>query len=82
MKVLLESIESLERGFEYAQKVDLPEVWSQLAKAQLRAVDVGAAVASYIKAQDSTDYAATSTPPSDATITRRSCRTSSWCARR
>ena len=58
MKVLLESIESLERGFEYAQKVDLPEVWSQLAKAQLRAVDVGAAVASYIKAQDSTDYAA------------------------
>lgn len=57
MKVLLESIESLERGSEYATKVDLPEVWSQLAKAQL-ATDVGAAVASYIKAQDSSDYSA------------------------
>ena len=50
MKVLLESIESIERGVEYATKVDLPEVWSQLAKAQL-AVDVGAAVTSYIKAR-------------------------------
>ena len=57
MKVLLESIESIERGVEYATKVDLPEVWSQLAKAQL-ATDVGAAVASYIKAQDSSDYSA------------------------
>jgi len=58
MKVLLESIESLERGVEYATKVDLPEVWSQLAKAQVAHGDVGAAVASYIKAQDSSDYSA------------------------
>ena len=55
MKVLLDSIESIDRGSEYAAKVDLPDVWSQLAKAQL-ALDVGAAVASYIKAQDGADY--------------------------
>jgi len=58
MKILLQSIESIDRGSEYAQKVDLPEVWSQLAKAQLEAENVGAAVASYIKAQDGADYAA------------------------
>jgi clathrin heavy chain len=41
---------------EYAQRVDTPEVWSQLAKAQLAAGDVGAAVAAYIKAGDSSDH--------------------------
>jgi clathrin heavy chain len=56
MKVLLECLESIERGLEYAQRVDTPEVWSQLAKAQLAAGDVGAAVAAYIKAGDSSDH--------------------------
>ena len=56
MKVLLECLESIERGLEYAQRVDTAEVWSQLAKAQLAAGDVGAAVAAYIKAGDSSDH--------------------------
>ena len=56
MKVLLECLESIERGLEYAQRVDTPEVWSQLAKAQLAAGDVSAAVAAYIKAGDSSDH--------------------------
>jgi clathrin heavy chain len=56
MKVLLECLESIERGLEYAQRVDTNEVWSQLAKAQLAAGDVGAAVAAYIKAGDSSDH--------------------------
>lgn len=33
--VLLDNLNSLDRAFEYAEKVDLPEVWSKLAKAQL-----------------------------------------------
>ena len=35
MTVLVEHIVSLDRGVEYANKVNLPEVWSRLAKAQL-----------------------------------------------
>jgi len=58
MKVLLENLENLERGEEYANKVDLPEVWSQLAKAYLSQDMVSAAVAAYIKAQDTSDHLA------------------------
>ena len=35
INVLVEHIVSLDRGVEYANKVNLPEVWSRLAKAQL-----------------------------------------------
>lgn len=35
MNVLVEHIVSLDRGVEYANKVNRPEVWSRLAKAQL-----------------------------------------------
>lgn len=35
MNVLVEHIVSLDRGVDYANKVNLPEVWSRLAKAQL-----------------------------------------------
>mmetsp|Transcript_81352 Transcript_81352/g.197186 ORF Transcript_81352/g.197186 Transcript_81352/m.197186 type:complete len:730 (+) Transcript_81352:1-2190(+) len=58
MKVLLENLENLERGEEYANKVDLPEVWSQLAKAYLSQDLVSAAVAAYIKAKYTDDYLA------------------------
>ena len=58
MKVLLENLVNLERGEEYANKVDLPEVWSQLAKAYLSQDMVSAAVAAYIKAQDTSDHLA------------------------
>jgi clathrin heavy chain len=35
MSILVEHIVSIERGLDYANKVDKPEVWSRLAKAQL-----------------------------------------------
>jgi clathrin heavy chain len=35
INVLVEHIVSINRGFDYASKVNRPEVWSRLAKAQL-----------------------------------------------
>ncbi len=35
INVLVEYIVSIERGLDYANKVNKPEVWSRLAKAQL-----------------------------------------------
>lgn len=35
INVLVEHIVSIDRGLEYATKVNKPEVWSRLAKAQL-----------------------------------------------
>jgi hypothetical protein len=35
ISVLVEHIVSIDRGFDYANKVNRPEVWSRLAKAQL-----------------------------------------------
>lgn len=35
INVLVEHIVSIDRGFDYANKVNRPEVWSRLAKAQL-----------------------------------------------
>jgi hypothetical protein len=39
-KVLVEHIVSVNRGLEYAIKVNLPEVWSRLAKAQLEGLRI------------------------------------------
>lgn len=35
MNVLVEHIVSIDRGLDYATKINKPEVWSRLAKAQL-----------------------------------------------
>jgi hypothetical protein len=35
INVLVEHIVSIDRGFDYANKINRPEVWSRLAKAQL-----------------------------------------------
>jgi clathrin heavy chain len=56
--VLLDYIADLERATEFAEKVDDPEVWSLLGKAQLTPEGVVSAIAAYIKAQDTTEYAA------------------------
>lgn len=56
VKVLVENIQSLARAQEYATKVDLPEVWSLVAKAYLQQGDVVEAINSYLKAKDSNDY--------------------------
>ncbi|KAI8818504.1 uncharacterized protein EV422DRAFT_537294 [Fimicolochytrium jonesii] len=54
--VLLDNIGDLDRAFEFAERVDLPEVWSKLAKAQLDHMRVTEAIDSYIKADDATNY--------------------------
>ncbi|KAI0331507.1 clathrin heavy chain [Cubamyces sp. BRFM 1775] len=56
INVLVEHIVSLDRGVEYANKVNKPEVWSRLAKAQLDGLRIKDAIDSYIKAEDPSNY--------------------------
>lgn len=57
ISVLLTNIGNLDRGFEYAERVDIPEVWSKLAKAQLDSLRIKESINSYIKADDPTNFA-------------------------
>ena len=54
--VLLNHIEDIDRGMEFAERVDEPAVWSRLAKAQLDANDVHEAIDSYLRAEDPEAY--------------------------
>mmetsp|Transcript_18521 Transcript_18521/g.52003 ORF Transcript_18521/g.52003 Transcript_18521/m.52003 type:complete len:1694 (+) Transcript_18521:108-5189(+) len=56
--VLLEHVpeDGLKRAFDYATKVNEAPVWSELAHAQLRSGEVAEAIASYLLAQDSSNY--------------------------
>ncbi|KAI1333346.1 clathrin heavy chain-like protein [Xylariaceae sp. FL0255] len=54
--VLVERIVSIDRASSYAEDVDMPEVWSKVAKAQLDGLRVGDAIDSYIKAGDPRNY--------------------------
>jgi len=54
--VLVDQIVSIDRAQEYAENVDLPEVWSKVAKAQLDGLRVSDSIESYIKAQDPSNY--------------------------
>ena len=56
MEVLVDHVVSIDRAQEYAERVDLPEVWSKAAKAQLDGLRITDAVDSYIKAQDPSNY--------------------------
>ena len=58
MQVLIENIDNLDRAYEFAEKCNEPAVWSQLAKAQLDKGLVKDAIASYIKADDPSQYMA------------------------
>lgn len=55
--VLVDHVVSIDRAQEYADQVDLPEVWSKVAKAQLDGLRVTDSVESYIRAQDPSNYA-------------------------
>ncbi|KAI9670383.1 MAG: hypothetical protein M1817_004426 [Caeruleum heppii] len=55
--VLIEHIVSIDRAQEYAERVELPEVWSRVGKAQLDGLRVTDAIESYIRAQDPSNYA-------------------------
>ena len=54
--VLVDHIVSIDRAQEYAEGVDLPQVWSKVGKAQLDGLRVTDAIESYIKAQDPSNY--------------------------
>lgn len=55
--VLVDHVVSIDRAQEYAEQVDLPEVWSKVAKAQLDGLRVTDAIESYIRANDASNYA-------------------------
>merc|ERR1712216_215694 len=54
--VLISNVGDLDRAFEYAERIDKPEVWSNLGKAQITALNVKGAIDSFIKAKDASDY--------------------------
>ncbi|CDK28571.1 unnamed protein product [Kuraishia capsulata CBS 1993] len=56
LKVLVEDVMSLDRGEEYAEKLDKPELWSQLGTAQLNGLRIPEAIDSYIKAKDPSNF--------------------------
>ena len=56
VNVLVEHIVSIDRAQEYAEKVEQPEVWSRVAKAQLDGLRVSDAIESYLRAQDPSNY--------------------------
>ncbi|KAF4952327.1 hypothetical protein FSARC_12670 [Fusarium sarcochroum] len=54
--VLIDHVVSIDRAQGYAEEVDLPEVWSKVAKAQLDGLRVSDGIESYIKAEDPRNY--------------------------
>ena len=56
IEVLLDHIGSIDRAYEFAERCDTAEVWSKLARAQLKADLVKEAIDSYIRANDPTNY--------------------------
>ena len=54
--VLVEHVVSIDRAQEYAERVELPEVWSKVAKAQLDGLRVSDAIESYIRAGDPSNH--------------------------
>ncbi|KAK7748408.1 Clathrin heavy chain [Diatrype stigma] len=54
--VLVEHVVSIDRAQSFAEDVDLPEVWSKVAKAQLDGLQIPNAIESYIKAGDPRNY--------------------------
>ncbi|GBG80598.1 hypothetical protein CBR_g31057 [Chara braunii] len=57
VNVLLDNMKSIERAVEFATRVDEDEVWSQVAKAQLKEGLVSDAIESFIRASDATQFA-------------------------
>lgn len=54
--VLISNINDLQRAEDYSERVDQPEVWSKLAKAQLDNTLIKEAIESYIRAEDATNF--------------------------
>ncbi|SCU97855.1 LAMI_0F11782g1_1 [Lachancea mirantina] len=56
LQVLVEEILSLDRAEAYVDKINTPELWSQLGSAQLVGLRITEAIESYIKANDPSNY--------------------------
>lgn len=56
VNVLIDNIESIDRAYAYADRVDTPAVWSRVAKAQLDGLRIPDAIDSYIRAKDPSNY--------------------------
>eukprot|EP00271_Cylindrocystis_brebissonii_P014176 TRINITY_DN35436_c0_g1_i1.p1 TRINITY_DN35436_c0_g1~~TRINITY_DN35436_c0_g1_i1.p1 ORF type:complete len:1694 (-),score=426.59 TRINITY_DN35436_c0_g1_i1:500-5581(-) len=56
VNVLLDNIGSIDRAVEFANRVEEDDVWSQVGKAQLKADLVAEAIASFIRANDATQF--------------------------
>lgn len=56
VNVLVEHVVSIDRAQAYAEEVDIPQVWSKVAKAQLDGLRVSDSIESYIKAEDPKNY--------------------------
>jgi clathrin heavy chain len=56
IRVLIENINNIKRAQDYADKVNDPEVWSLLGRAQLAAQLVTEAITSFLKASDPSAY--------------------------
>ena len=54
--VLVDNIVSIDRAQEYAERVEMPEVWSKVAKAQLDGLRIGDSIESYIRAGDPNNF--------------------------
>lgn len=54
--VLVQHIVSIDRAQDFADNVDLPEVWSKVAKAQLDGLRVTDSIDSYIRAEDPSNF--------------------------
>eukprot|EP01035_Chromulina_nebulosa_P020076 gene20076-26070_t len=56
VEVIVDNIRDLERAKEFAERVNVKQVWSKLAKAQLDNQLLTESINSYIKAKDPSDY--------------------------
>lgn len=56
VEVIVDMIRDLDRGKEFAERVNEPKVWSKLGRAQLNAQNVSDAIASFLKAKDPANY--------------------------
>ena len=54
--MLVENIVSIDRAQEFAERVELSDVWSKVAKAQLDGLRVTDSIESYIRAEDPSNY--------------------------
>ena len=57
-KVLIESIQNLDRAYEFAERCNDPKVWTQLGSAQLKQGLIKEAIDSFIRADDPADFRA------------------------